>query len=78
MHISDMIRDTKTGLVSHTKVWANVGYTAMTYAFVADALAGGFTDIKLMAFGAIFVGGALGSKIASGLGAKGADNDKPT
>lgn len=33
MKLSDLIQDAGTGLMSHTKVWANVAYAAATVAF---------------------------------------------
>lgn len=52
-------------MVSHTKVWANIGYAALTAAFIRDAWLGGLTDMKILAYGAVVAGSAAASKIAS-------------
>lgn len=75
MRILDLITDAATGQMSHTKLWANIGYGAMTYAFLADALSGGFTDMKLFAYGAIVAGSATASKMIS-YNSKGVSNAK--
>ena len=41
MNWSDLIRDAGTGMVSHTKVWANVAYASATAAFLQGAFHGG-------------------------------------
>jgi hypothetical protein len=33
MKLSDLIQDAGTGMVSHTKVWANIAYATATVAF---------------------------------------------
>lgn len=65
MKFSDLFRDTGTGMLSHTKLWANIGYLALTVAFVKDAWAGGLTDMKIFAFGAVVTGSAAASKFLS-------------
>lgn len=65
MKLSDLFRDPGTGMLSHTKLWANVGYLALTVAFVSDALGGGLTDTKILAYGAVVSGSAAASKLIS-------------
>lgn len=65
MKISDLVRDPGTGMLSHTKLWANVGYVALTWAFVVDAWGGGLTDMKILAYGAVVAGSAAASKAIS-------------
>lgn len=75
MKVVDLITDCATGQLSHTKLWANIGYAAMTYAFVADALAGGLTDMKLFAYGSVVAGSAAASKLISVRGKANARSD---
>ena len=65
MKLSDLIQDAGTGMLSHTKLWANIGYLALTVAFVRDAWAGGLTDMKIIAYGAVVAGSAAASKFLS-------------
>lgn len=65
MRLSDLFRDPGTGMLSHTKLWANLGYAALTWAFVVDAHAGGLTDMKILAYGAVVAGSAAASKFLS-------------
>lgn len=65
MKFSDLVRDAGTGMLSHTKLWANVGYSALTWAFVLDAWHGGLTDMKILAYGAVVGGSAVASKAIS-------------
>lgn len=65
MKLSDLVRDAGTGMVSHTKLWANVGYATLTWAFAIDAWHGGLTDMKIFAFGAVVAGSAAASKLVS-------------
>lgn len=62
MRLSDLVRDAGTGMLSHTKLWAHVGYGALTAAFLRDAWGGGLTDMKMLAYGAIVAGSATASK----------------
>lgn len=75
MKISDILIDNATGKMSHTKLWANIGYAVLTYSFLADSLAGHLTDLKMLVFGAIVAGSATASKIVSGIYFKGNEND---
>ena len=65
MKLSELITDAGTGMLSHTKLWANIGYLALTAAFLKDAWAGGLTDMKIFAFGAVVAGSAAASKFIS-------------
>lgn len=40
MRLSDLIIDAGTGMVSHTKVWANIAYAAATGSFLYMSYAG--------------------------------------
>lgn len=62
MKLSDLVRDPGTGMLSHTKLWANVGYAVLSWAFVADALQGHLTDMKMLVFGGVFGLSATASK----------------
>lgn len=63
--VSDLVEDAGTGMLSHTKLWANIGYAALTAAFLKDAWSGGLTDLKIFAFGAVVAGSAAASKFLS-------------
>lgn len=69
MKISDLFRDAGTGMLSHTKLWANIGYLALTVAFIRDAWnvgpGLGLTDMKIFAFGAVVCGSSAASKFLS-------------
>jgi len=65
MKLADLVRDPGTGMLSHTKLWANVGYLALTWSFVVDAWNGGLTDMKIFAYGAVVAGSAVASKAIS-------------
>lgn len=76
MKILDLITDAGTGQLSQTKIGSLVGYVTLASAFIIDACAGGLTDVKLLAFGAIMIGNATASKFIS-LKYAGAGNVKP-
>ena len=65
MKLSDLFSDAGTGMLSHTKLWANIGYLALTVAFIRDSWAGGLTDMKILAYGAVVAGSAAASKFLS-------------
>lgn len=65
MKLSDCLCDAGTKQLSHTKFWANVGYLAMTTAFLRQAWLHGLTDMLLLTYGAIFTGSAALSKFLS-------------
>lgn len=49
--------DRRTGEVSHTKFWSNVGYACMCYTFVYAVMFGTKVDVMIWAlFGVIVVG----------------------
>lgn len=73
MHLKDLITDAATGQLSHSKLWSNIGYGALTHAFIFDAMSGGLSDMKLFAYGAIVIGNATASKIVSMKYKEGAD-----
>lgn len=65
MNLADLVKDSGTGMLSHTKLWANVGYLALTISFLSDAFSGGLTDMKILAYGAVVAGSAAASKFLS-------------
>ena len=40
MKLTDLITDAGTGMLSHTKVWANIAYASATIAFIYMSYAG--------------------------------------
>lgn len=52
-------------MLSSTKLWAHIGYIVLTIAFLKDALAGGLTDMKILAYGGVVCGSAAASKFLS-------------
>lgn len=65
LEFADLFRDHATGKFSHTKLWANVGYLAMVCAFAYQVVVHGLTSDLLFAFGAVFTGSAIASKLIS-------------
>lgn len=65
MNLADLVRDPGTGTLSHAKLWANIGYLALTVAFLSDAFGGGLTDMKILAYGAVVASSAAASKFLS-------------
>lgn len=65
MKLADLIRDAGTGMLSHTKLWANIGYLTLTIAFIRDAGAYELTEWKIIAYGAVVAGSATASKFLS-------------
>jgi len=63
--LAELFRDAGTGLLSHTKLWANVGYLVMVVAFLRQVWVHELTVDLLMWFGAIFTGSAMASKFLS-------------
>lgn len=54
MSWKDLITDAGTGMVSHTKVWANVAYFSSTLAFAYMSYAGtASADIWMIYLGAV-------------------------
>ena len=52
-----LLIDRKTGDISHTKFWSNVGYAAMIYTFVYAVMYGSTVSETIwMLFGAIVIG----------------------
>lgn len=65
MSFRDLYTDVATGQTSLSKIGAAVGYASLAWAFCVDAAAGGLTDMKMLAYGAIMIGSATASKIVS-------------
>lgn len=71
MKFRDLICD-PDGSLSHTKVWSNIGFAAMTAAFVKTAALGDLTPELLLAYGAVLtahhqISNYLGKKFAASL-----------
>lgn len=47
MAISELIRDEKTGKLSHTKIWSNIGLAAMTVVFIHRGFFGSIADMEM-------------------------------
>lgn len=47
MGLSDLIKDEKTGKLSHTKIWSNIGLAAMTAVFIHRGFFGNITDMEM-------------------------------
>lgn len=47
MAISDLIKDEKTGKLSHTKIWSNIGLAAMTAVFIYRGFFGNIADMEM-------------------------------
>ena len=54
MELKDLIKDTATGGMSHTKLWANIAYASGTSAFLYASFKGQATgDIWLIYLGVV-------------------------
>ncbi len=60
--IFDLFTDNRTGRISASKLWFNLGNAALTFAFVRDAVYGGLTDMKILAFGMVVCGSGMAAK----------------
>lgn len=56
MHLRDLIVDHTTGRIRESKVWANIGKGAMTWAFVWVIYKGGSSEMLWVAYGTIVCG----------------------
>lgn len=65
MKILDLITDSTTGQISHTKLWQNIGMLALTVVFIKMGFAGGMTDMVMLVYGSIVAGSATASKFLS-------------
>ncbi|MCI4437050.1 MAG: hypothetical protein JHC33_09615 [Ignisphaera sp.] len=59
--IMELIKD-PNGTLSHTKIWSNVGYSAITYAFLDTCHAKGATPELILAYAAAVGVYRLGNK----------------
>lgn len=57
MHISDLIVDPGTGQYSHTKIWTNIAYIVVTFAFIKATLSSPEIDIGMWLLYLCVVGG---------------------
>ena len=52
-----LLRDSKTGQLSHTKLWSNVGYACLCFTFVYAVIYGSTVDVMIWAlFGVVVIG----------------------
>ena len=52
-----LFRDSKTGQLSHTKLWSNVGYACLCFTFVYAVMHGTTVDVMIWAlFGVVVIG----------------------
>lgn len=59
------VRDDKTGAVSHTKLWANVGYAAMTAVFLRLGWTGHVDAWFLFAYGSVVSGSHIAANLVN-------------
>lgn len=62
MKLSDLVRDSQTNMMSHSKLWANVGYGVATWFVVHQALLGKASDDLILYYLGIVALHATGSK----------------
>ena len=62
MHWSDLFRDPGSGTLSHTRLWANIGYAALIVVVARDGWVHGIEPLEIIAFGAVVCGSAAASK----------------
>lgn len=65
MKVSSLIRDDKSGNLSHTKLWANIAYAAMTAVFVHMGWHGQVDGWWLFAYGAVVAGSGVATKLVA-------------
>lgn len=65
MKISDLIKDSGTNMVSHTKLWANVAYLTSTYVVVSMAINNTLTPDMFLIYLGVVGAGATASKLLS-------------
>lgn len=71
MTFADLITDAGTGMVSHTKVWANVAYLTATLAFAYMSYAGTASpDIWLIYLGVVGASATLSKLLSLKYGVK--------
>lgn len=62
MKLSDLVKDSQTKMMSHSKLWANVGYAVATWFVIHQALAGKASDDLILYYLGIVALHATGSK----------------
>ncbi len=71
MKLADLITDPGTGMVSHTKLWANIAYAAATGAFLYMSYAGtASADIWLIYLASIGTSATLSKLLSLRYGVK--------
>lgn len=65
MGLKDIVTDAGTGMVSHTKIWANIAYAVATGIVIHMTLNGQMTGDVLMIYLGIVGASSLGSKLLS-------------
>ncbi len=73
MKVPGLIRDDRTGGVSHTKFWSNIAYAAMTAAFLRAAFTGHLDDGLMFSYGAVVAGSHVATNLVNRKWGKGAD-----
>lgn len=70
MKLSDLIRDTSSGQMSHSKLWANVAYAAVTFIVVHKAISNTASDDLILYYLGIVALHSTGSKFVGAIGNK--------
>lgn len=70
MKLSDLIRDTSSGFMSHSKLWANIAYAAVTFIVIHKAIANTASDDLILFYLGIVAVHATGSKYVGSMGNK--------
>lgn len=65
MRILDIITDSTTGQLSHSKIWNNIGMLALTVVFLKIGWTGIITEGIMLVYGSIVAGSAVASKFLS-------------
>ncbi len=63
--ICDLFTDNKTGKMSSSKLWFNVGNAVLSFAFAHDSFIHELSDTKIFAYGAIVCASGMTSKFIS-------------
>ena len=61
----DLLVDSKTGTLSSSKLWFNIGNAVLSMMFVHDGLIHELSDMKIFAYGAIVCASGMTSKFIS-------------
>jgi len=61
-HVMDIVTEYKSGRLSETKIWANIGKAVMTWGFIYVIMRGGSSEFLWLAYGGIVVAHEVFSK----------------